>query len=218
MLFGVGKDGNLHRLRPEPDPARPVRRLVPVRPPFSENGTTLIPAPSSPLNQKGQARLTTVSRQSDAVVNDALVAVTSKLDAWIWLQSAAPTGSRWYRAGTVFDLADGTPPSPAADEPPRVTLMRDGDGLRLVGIYKGTAYQARLAKGWETATVPQWTRVTPKPADGAAPSEAWEQSRTNLLARSAARGRRRGEWLAGRGRQGAGDLPEQQDRPLAGGR
>jgi hypothetical protein len=175
MLFGVGKDDNLHRLRAETDPAKPFKRIAPVRPPFSENGATTIAAPSSALNPQTHARLATVSRVTNEI-GEALVAVTSKLDAWIWLQSAATTGSRWFRAGTVFDASDGPAPAPAPSDLPGVTMMREGNGLRLVGLYKGTAYQASLPAGWETGPVPQWTRVTPRPADGSPPpAESWQQ-------------------------------------------
>jgi hypothetical protein len=173
MLFGVGKDGNLHRLTPEADAARPVRRQSPVRPPFSENGTTVIAAPSAALNRQRHARLSTVTRTKDGV-SAALVAVTSKLDAWIWSQIAAPAGSRWYRAGTIWDPNDGETPVPNPDETAGSILMRDGTGLHLVGVFRGILYHVRLDDGWETKTVPPWTRVLPKP-DARAAKEQWER-------------------------------------------
>src|SRR6185369_10734449 len=123
---------------------------------------TVIAAPSAPLNRQRHARLSTVTRTTDGV-SAALVAVTSKLDAWIWSQIAAPAGSRWYRAGTIWDPNDGETPVPNPDETAGSILMRDGTGLHLVGVFRGILYHVRLDDGWETKTVPPWTRVLPKP-------------------------------------------------------
>ena len=59
---------------------------------------------------------------------------------------------------------------------PGVILMREGTGLRLVGLYNGNSYHASLPEGWESRDGPKWTRVVPKPPnEETRPEEKWAQ-------------------------------------------
>ncbi len=156
VLFGVGKDAHLHRFRSvvvNNTHQAPVR-LPPIRPPFAENSVATMNAPPALLNvhQPQRARLTAVSRGSDVVV-----AMTAGIDVWLWAQGGH---SRWYRIGPVFDPDVEEAPRFDQDSPPSVTLLREGDGLRLFAINRGRLYESRLPPGWEGTSKHSWKRAT----------------------------------------------------------
>lgn len=155
VLFGVGADGHLHRIRSSiaaGERQAPIR-LEPIRPPFAENGVATVSAPPALLNQQPShaTRLTAVSRTADAVV-----ATTAGVEAWLWTQGAQ---SRWYRIGPVFDEAVEERAHLDETKPPSVTLLREGGGLRLFAVNGGFLYDCALPAGWESAAKHRWKRV-----------------------------------------------------------
>jgi hypothetical protein len=153
MLFGVSH-GQLHRVKPLPASTQSFERPSSVRPPFDENGTASVPAPSSPLNDLREgAKVSTLARAVDT-----LVAVTSGNDGWLWLQQQQPGQSRWFHLGPIF--AFPTVPAPDPAEPPQVLLLKDGTGVRLLGLNHQRLFELSLPAGWEASgSVPPWREV-----------------------------------------------------------
>ena len=77
-------------------PLQPFRRLAPVRPPFSENGTTRDTPPVTTLNPQRRARLATVSRATTMEATRSSPSPRSSMRGSGSRQST-PTGSRWYQ-------------------------------------------------------------------------------------------------------------------------
>jgi hypothetical protein len=138
LLFGVGADARLHRLRLAGGQTPPATRLTPVRPPFSETGALTLVASPALLNQK-QSRLTAVSRPTDT-----LVAATAGSEAWLWSESVSAGGSRWYRLGPIADPAVKDNPGFNRDAPPEVVLVRRDQGLHAYALNQGRLYERNL--------------------------------------------------------------------------
>jgi hypothetical protein len=156
VLFGVSH-GQLHRVVPLAASTQSFERRSSLRPPFDENGTASVPAPSSPLNDLPDgAKASTLARAVDT-----LVAVTSGNDGWLWLQHQQPGQSRWFHLGPVF-TSPANDPVPAVDpaEPPQVLLLKDGQDVRLIGLNHQRLFEAFLPAGWEASgNLPQWREV-----------------------------------------------------------
>ena len=158
LLFGVGGDGQLHRVFLSFDPATPLVRLSAVRPPFTDTGVPSVPAPAATINQPGPSLLSAVSVSDLTLGERALVGVTAGNDCWIWSQNVQAGASRWHLLGPIFDLANG--PVPTSDDKARVVLLATSSGVHVVGLNQGVLYETHLGANWETSsTRPQWKAV-----------------------------------------------------------
>ncbi|HLK48651.1 MAG TPA: hypothetical protein VKT49_10985 [Bryobacteraceae bacterium] len=152
MLFGIGSDGYLHRMRQETNPLKPpVTQLQAVRPPINDAGAATVNATPVLLTQT-QGRLSTYTRGSDL-----LVAAMAEKDLWIWSENPTPGQSgKWYSLGTPIAGSD-------SKMAPAVLLLRDGTNIHVIVLSHGALSETTLAPGWETAATPTWTDV-PGPA------------------------------------------------------
>jgi hypothetical protein len=165
VLFGIGADGFLHRMRT--DTASPVVRKEAVHPPLDQFGkaSPSFPASMQPTSLSArQGRLSLLPRAADT-----LVAAVADKTVWLWSENPDPRlKGVWYSLGNpaqnaVSSAAFANPPPPAA------LLMTDGAAIHVVALIGSVLYEMSLPDGWETKGAPAWTTVPNPPG----PSVKW---------------------------------------------
>lgn len=152
VLFGIGSDGFLHRMRPGTDPVTPVVAKTAVRPPFDQSGRSSMNSAPASLSSP-QLRLSICPRK-----NDSLVGAVAGNDVWVWSEDPDPDkNGKWYFLGTPSK--DAIKPL-ASSLQPAMILMQDGAAIHAVALINGGLYETSLATGWESAGVAQWSKVT----------------------------------------------------------
>ncbi len=152
VLFGIGSDGFLHRMRPGSNPGAPIVVKTAVRPPLDQSGRASMNSAPASLTWP-QGRLSICPRQ-----NDSLVAAIADKDVWAWSEDPEPDkNGKWYFLGTPSTDAV-TPRNPKLV--PAALLMTDNNAIHVIALINGALYEASLAQGWETAGIAPWTKVT----------------------------------------------------------